>query len=179
MGIEYELLSADSNEPTLSYCFRVAEHTIGHPGVESSFVRAAGDVQQLLRHEGRRQSEALLNKPRELLFRELQAALIVDFDPSIEPDRHWDEHLRFVALPGNARAFEGWSGFLLEGVDVARLLWCENGRRPQILEHPLAVGDFDAALRAFQGALREQGGARSSAPPTSGERFTWRHRSAV
>lgn len=169
-GIEFEWLATEG-EPTLSYRFRAGEHALGSAGLERSLTASRADVTQLLRHEGNRRHDSWRDRPPERLLRELQAALVVDFDWAVDPGPHWDAHSRFVALPVDAPAFSGWSGFLVEADEVARLVWARHERRAPVLEQQLAPGDFEAALKAFHAVLEQPLSSRQSTPPTSGERF--------
>lgn len=169
-AIEYEWLAGEG-EQALSYRFRAGEQALGSAGHERSVAATLADVSQLLRHEGNRRCDAWRERPAELLLRELQAALIVDFDFAVDPGPHWDARSRFLALPGDAPAFGGWSAFLIEAGDVARLLWSRHERRAPVFEQLLALGDFEAALKAFRAVLEQPVSSRQSAPPTSGERL--------
>jgi len=167
-GIELEWLNGEG-EPTLSYRFRAEEEAIGTADVERSLACAHADVTQLLRYEGQRGGGALFELPSQRLLRQLQVALLVDFDFAVEPGLEWDRHLRFLALPLASPAFMGWSAFLVETQDAARLVWAEPGRHAVVREQRLAPGDFDAALREFRGVLTRA--SRQSVPPHSGERI--------
>lgn len=168
-GIEFEWLTADRSEPALSYHFLAGAHEIGTPGIERGLSGALADVTQLLRHEGNRRRDDWLTRPAELVMAELRAALLVDFDAGIDPGPHWQQHLRFVALPAGG-AFQGWSGFLLETAEVARLIWTKHERGAPVHEQRLAPGELEAVLRDFAAALEERRNIRQSVPPHSGER---------
>jgi hypothetical protein len=169
-AVEYELIDMEGEPLRIAYWFRVNGQTLGRTDVASSFDCVAAELALLLRHTGNRRDDLLASKPHHQLFDQVQIGLMIDFDPWLDPGKDWERHLRFVALPPSAPAFDGWTAFLVENGNVAHFVWHAADQHHEIFECVFARGDFEAALHAFQAELSAHLNARRSLPPISGQR---------
>jgi hypothetical protein len=167
--VDYELCPSDTGAPRVSFAFRIGEHVLGDQDVELDARTMLGCVHSLLRHEGDRRDEALARTPLADLVPRLEVGVLLYSDPGMDAGRDWKRFLRFVALPPECATFFGWSVFLVEDSQRARLVW-RDPRRSELGEAWLEHGELEAALRSFcaELALRIEG--RQSLAPKSGER---------
>jgi hypothetical protein len=168
--VDYELILSDPRTPRVGFAFRVGEHVLGDQDVEVDARAALDCLQTLLRHEADRRDDALARLPLEQLLPRLEIGVLVYSDPGVDAGSDWKRFLRFVALPRDGYGFTGWSGFLVENLERARLVW-RDPARAQPCEAWLERGELEAALRAFCAELRSCIDARHSLVPQSGERL--------
>jgi hypothetical protein len=168
--VDYELGSGESGAPHVGFAFRAGERVLGDSAVEVE-VRAVLDaLMPILRHDGDRRDDALFALPLEALLPRLEVGVFVYSDPGIDAGSDWKRFVRFVVLPRQCNTFHGWSAYLVENELEARLVW-RDPWRGQLGEARLALGEMEAALRAFCVELEASLEKPHSVMPRSGERL--------
>ncbi len=168
--VDYELGSSDSGAPLVSFAFRVGDEALGDANIDLG-VRAVLDaLAPILRHEGDRRDEALFPMSLEVLLRRLEVGVSIYADPGFDAGRDWKRFLRFLVLPPQLSTFRGWSAYLIEDEERARLLW-RSPERADAREATLRLGELEAALRAFCAELEAHLERPYSLVPRSGERL--------
>lgn len=168
--VDYALGSSESGRPQVSFAFRAGQRLLGDGTLEVDLRSVLDALAPILRHEGDRRDVALGALPLESLFRRLEIGVLVYADPGVEAGSDWKRFVRFVALPRQCSTFHGWSAYLVEGDDHARLLW-RDPHRGELFEARLALGEMEAALRAFCVELEASLDKPHSVMPRSGERL--------
>lgn len=167
--VDYELSFDEVGTPVVSFAFRVGEHVLGDLDVELAVRSVRDALVPILRHEGDRRDDGLHQSPLEVALRRLEIGVLVYADPGLDSGSDWKRFLRFVVLPRQLSTFRGWSAYLLEDADGARLIWRDPGRA-EPFEARLALGELEAALRSFHAELESQLDHPQSLVPHSGER---------
>jgi hypothetical protein len=168
--VDYELIVNDTDSPRVGFAFRVGDQVLGDENVEMEARFALDCLRPILRHEADRRDDALARLPLAQLLPRLELGVLVYSDPGIDAGSDWKRFLRFVALPRECSTFAGFSGFLVEDLERARLVW-RDPRHAQPREAWLERGELEAALRAFRAELQSVVEARHSLAPKSGERL--------
>jgi hypothetical protein len=168
--VDYELILNDTDRPRVGFAFRVGDHVLGDENVEMDARFALDCLRPILRHEADRRDDALARLPLAQLLQRLELGVLIYSDPGMDAGSDWKRFLRFVALPRECSTFAGFSGFLVEDLERARLVW-RDARHAQPREAWLERGELEAALRAFRADLQSVVEARHSLAPKSGERL--------
>lgn len=142
---------------------------LGDENVDVNVRSVIDALTPILRHETDRRDVALMALPLEPLFRRLEVGLFVYADPGIDAGSDWKRFVRFVALPRDCATFYGWSAFLIEDDEQARLVWREPSGK--LGEARLVLGELESALRAFRAELEAGLEKAYSVMPRSGERL--------
>jgi hypothetical protein len=169
LSIEHELCEVEGERPRVRCVLTVGECVLGDPETLNDVTGIAAAMDVLLRHEGNRVSDELFAMPLERLFRHMEIGVFVYADAGLDGGSDWQRYLRFVALPREVAAFQGWSAFLIENGQLGRLVWRAPGQ-PTLQQAFLERGVLDVALKRFQDELEDALAARRSVIPTSGER---------
>ena len=167
--VDYELILSEGTVPRVGFAFRVGEQVLGDENVEVDARLALDCLRPILRHEADRRDDALARLPLHQLLPRLELGVLVYSDPGVDAGSDWKRFLRFVALPRECSPFAGYSGFLVEDLERARLVWRDP--HAQLREAWLELGGLEAALRAFCAELQSVVEARPSLVPKSGGRL--------
>ncbi|HVY30170.1 MAG TPA: hypothetical protein VHB79_26615 [Polyangiaceae bacterium] len=168
-AIAHELEDVEGERPRVRCVFSVDDVVLGNVEALSEAVSLLGGVDVLLRHEGNRRSDELFAMPLERLFRHLEIGLFVYSDPGLDGGSDWQRYLRFLAVPREVAAFNGWTVFIVENGQLGRLVWRRPGHS-ELAQAFIEAGALDDALRAFSEELAANLASPTSVIPLSGER---------
>jgi len=174
-SVEHEIAEIDGENLKVSFWFVVGASRLGFPGIYEDVTASAGRIEALLRHRDHRAAAELMPLPLDELFRRIEVGTFVYADPGLEAGRDWGRFERFVVTPRDASSFDGWTAFLVESEDNARLIWREPSTR-RLHEARLTRGELDQALLRFHQGLRQLIESARHHAPKSGARAKGRLR---
>lgn len=103
-------------------------------------------LRELAQRPGIRTSAELFALPRNEAIARVDAALFLDdgrSDQQVEAD--WRNYFRFLALPYQYEAFDGWRAILIENGEFARFIW-RGPDRVIVNECRLEIGEFEEVV---------------------------------
>lgn len=167
--VDFVLAADDAGSPRVGFAFRVDSQVLGDEDIDVNVRSVIDALTPILRHETDRRDVALMALPLEPLFRRLEVGVFVYADPGIDAGSDWKRFVRFVALPRECATFRGWSAYLVEDDEQARLVWRDPSGK--LGEARLVLGELESALRAFRAELEASLEKAYSVMPRSGERL--------